>query len=237
MEPAPLVEEAAAAHLRPDEGDLRLGAIPTIGPFLIPPALPRLREDFPNLRFYLREEMTEGLIEGLNAGRLDLILIALPFDIGGLEHEVLFDDGYHLAAPHGWAQPSDRHFADSGKLMLLERGHCLQRHALSAFPDRHLRADESFAATSLTTLIAMVSEGLGITLLPDLAVDAGVDELFSYGGITPENVVGLVHGAMFTRGPADLKKAGSAIFPSKPAIALSASAICFGRFSRANFCL
>ena len=168
------IEEAAAAHLRPDEGDLRLGAIPTIGPFLIPPALPRLREDFPNLRFYLREEMTEGLIEGLNAGRLDLILIALPFDIGGLEHEVLFDDGYHLAAPHGWTQPSDRHFADSGKLMLLERGHCLQRHALSAFPDRHLRADESFAATSLTTLIAMVSEGLGITLLPDLAVDAGV---------------------------------------------------------------
>ncbi|MEZ5714063.1 MAG: LysR substrate-binding domain-containing protein [Paracoccaceae bacterium] len=168
------IGEAAAAHLRPDEGDLRLGAIPTIGPFLIPPALPLLHGAFPNLRFYLREEMTEGLIAGLNEGRLDLILIALPFEIGALEYEALFEDGYHLAVPHGWGAGAGTHFADSGQLMLLERGHCLQRHALSAFPDRDLRQDESFAATSLATLIAMVSEGLGITLLPDLAVDAGV---------------------------------------------------------------
>lgn len=168
------IEETAAAHLRPDEGDLRLGAIPTIGPFLIPPALPGLRAEFPNLRFYLREEMTESLIAGLGEGRLDLILIALPFEIGALDHELLFEDGYHLATPIDWADTAAAHFAQSSELMLLEKGHCLQRHALSAFPDRDLSQDDSFAATSLTTLIAMVSEGLGITLLPDLAVDAGV---------------------------------------------------------------
>lgn len=168
------IEEVAAAHLRPDQGDLRLGAIPTIGPFLIPPALPDLRTVFPDLRFFLREELTESLIAGLNEGRLDLILIALPFDIGGLEYELLFEDGYHLAAPSDWAGEAETHFVQSGELMLLEKGHCLQRHALSAFPARDLRQDESFAATSLTTLTAMVSEGLGITLLPDLAVEAGV---------------------------------------------------------------
>ncbi|MGV6850273.1 MAG: hydrogen peroxide-inducible genes activator [Marinibacterium sp.] len=168
------IEEAAAAHLRPDEGDLRLGAIPTIGPFLIPPALPDLRDTFPNLRIYLREEMTEDLLAGLREGRLDLILIALPFEIGVLECEYLFEDGYHLAAPSDWADVAEEHLARSGKLMLLETGHCLQRHALSAFPNLDLRQDETFAATSLTTLIAMVSEGLGITLLPDLAVQAGI---------------------------------------------------------------
>ena len=105
------IEEVAAAHLRPDEGDLRLGAIPTIGPFLIPPALPELKAAFPKLRIYLREEMTESLIAGLNEGRLDVILIALPFDIGGLDHAPLFEDGYHLATPLDWADTAQAHFA------------------------------------------------------------------------------------------------------------------------------
>ena len=171
------IEKLAEAHLSPDEGELRLGTIPTIGPYLLPPALPQLRQAFPNLKFYLREELTESLIDGLTAGRLDLILIALPFEIGSLEHVPLFEDGYHLATPPG-AQPASpatgSQMLGEGHLMLLEKGHCLQRHALEAFPDRHLEQDESFSATSLTTLISMVSEGLGITLLPDLAVDAGV---------------------------------------------------------------
>ncbi|MCW8843412.1 MAG: hydrogen peroxide-inducible genes activator [Rhodobacteraceae bacterium] len=171
------IERIAEAHLNIDEGDLRMGAIPTIGPYLIPSALPALRARFPKLNIYLREEMTENLIEGVVSGRLDLALIALPFDVGALEISPLFEDGYQLAMPKLWseAQPtSAREELEGGTLMLLEKGHCLQRHALAAFPDRNLRQDESFAATSLTTLIAMVSEGLGITLLPDLAVDGGV---------------------------------------------------------------
>jgi len=171
------IEALARAHQNPEEGDLRLGAIPTIGPYLIPQALPLIRAQFPGLRLYLREEMTESLIEGLNAGRLDLILIALPFDTGSLEIAHLFKDGYQLATPPHAPRPQGAgHSAlrDAGELMLLEKGHCLQRHALNAYPDRNLAQDETFAATSLTTLVAMVSEGLGVTLLPNLAIDAGI---------------------------------------------------------------
>ncbi len=185
------IEEIAAAHLRPDEGDLRLGAIPTIGPFLLPRALPEIRREFPRLRLFLREEMTESLIEGVSSGRLDLALIALPFEVGSLAVMALFEDGYHLASPPDPAGPVA---LGEAKLMLLEKGHCLQRHALSAFPERHLEQDESFAATSLATLIAMVSEGLGVTLLPDLAVAAGVAEgaklrLAPLPGACPRRVV------------------------------------------------
>lgn len=165
------IEELAAAHLRPDQGDLRLGTIPTVGPFLLPRALPLIRRQFPALRLFLREELTESLLDGVNSGRLDLALIALPFEIGNLHRMELFDDGYQLAAPPENLDPEP---LETGKLMLLEKGHCLQRHALRAYPDRTLEQDESFAATSLTTLISMVSEGLGITLLPNLAVAAGV---------------------------------------------------------------
>lgn len=171
------IEALAQSNHNPEEGNLRLGAIPTIGPYLIPHALPLMRQEFPRLRLYLREELTEHLIEGLNHGRLDLILIALPFETGALEIAHLFEDGYQLATPPDTPAPAaggQAALTDAGQLMLLEKGHCLQRHALQAYPDRNLAQDESFAATSLTTLIAMVSEGLGITLLPNLAVDAGV---------------------------------------------------------------
>ena len=170
------IEELAAAQSAPEGGELRLGTIPTIGPFLIPRALPEIRTRFPELRLLLREEMTESLIAGLGTGRLDLILFALPFDAQGIEVMNLFEDGYHLAAPPGTlgADPVHGDQLEGAKLMLLEKGHCLQRHALSAFPDRDIAQDDSFSATSLTTLISMVSEGLGITLLPDLALNAGV---------------------------------------------------------------
>jgi LysR family hydrogen peroxide-inducible transcriptional activator len=169
------IETLAAAHRDPFAGDLKLGSIPTIGPYLLPRALPAIRNAFPDLRIYLREEMTENLIEGLAAGRLDLVLIALPFETGALEILPLFEDGYHLATPSDWSAPQGAEaLTESGQLMLLEKGHCLQRHALEAYPGRIFMAEDSFAATSLTTLIAMVSEGLGVTLLPNLAVAAGV---------------------------------------------------------------
>ncbi|WP_101067294.1 hydrogen peroxide-inducible genes activator [Roseovarius salinarum] len=171
------IETLAAEQSKPHAGDLTLGAIPTIGPFLLPRALPRIRDAFPNLRLFLREEMTESLLDGLHGGRLDAVVIAQPFEIGNLETAFMFDDGYHLAAPPSQAEVPDGAVTGevlTGKrLMLLEKGHCLQRHALSAYPGADIRPDESFSATSLSTLIAMVSEGLGITLLPDLSIDAG----------------------------------------------------------------
>ncbi|MEE4015900.1 hydrogen peroxide-inducible genes activator [Roseibium sp. FZY0029] len=172
-------EDRADREIAAGTVQLRLGAIPTIGPFLIPRAMPLLRAAYPDMKLYLREELTDALIAGLVDGRLDLILIALPYDLPSqIDSEELFADGYRLAVPlcHPLANRKSLAGEDlSGRqLLLLERGHCLQRHALSSFPEVRLNEDQSFAATSLPTLVAMVDEGLGITLLPQLALDAGV---------------------------------------------------------------
>jgi len=159
-------------------GDLRLGVIPTVGPYLLPRAMPQLRAAWPDLRLYLREGLTEDLLDALADGRLDAAIVALPFDLRDFASEALFRDGYQLACStrHPLSHLAQVAGADlSGNpMMLLERGHCLQRHALSAFPQAQIAEDRGFAATSLPTLIAMVEEGLGITLLPNLAVEAGV---------------------------------------------------------------
>jgi len=180
-------------------GDLRLGTIPTIGPFLIPRALPLLRRRYPELRLYLREELTDKLVEGLIAGRLDVILVATPYEIGSLATEVLFEDGYQLATPLDHPISARRRRIAGRELakmplLLLEKGHCLQRHALSAFPDVTIKQDNAFAATSLNTLIAMVEEGLGVTLLPQMAIDAGIAnghalKLTPLDGACPRRVV------------------------------------------------
>jgi LysR family hydrogen peroxide-inducible transcriptional activator len=132
---------------------LRLGAIPTVGPFLLPHALPMIRARHPGLQVYLREELTEGLVAGLVEGRLDLILIALPHDLPPqIVTYPLFDDGYALATPreHPLANLSHVEGPDleGRELLLLERGHCLQQHALSSMPGvsaerkRHLLGHE-----------------------------------------------------------------------------------------------
>jgi len=172
------IETLAQSHAGKVRGDLRLGAIPTIGPFLVPRALPLLRQRWPEQHIFLREELTETLMDGLLEGRLDLILIALPHPVGAIETELLFEDGYQLATPLGHILAEDpdvtgAKLADA-KLLLLEKGHCLQRHALQAYSDMGAPAGDAFAATSLPTLMSMVEEGLGITLLPQLAVDAGI---------------------------------------------------------------
>lgn len=183
------MEELARREAAEGPELLRLGAIPTVGPFIMPAALPRIRAAFPRMQVYLREELTDPLIAGLEDGRLDLALIALPYDLPeSLTVAPLFEDGYRLAraretAPEtagaaraeGAAAPCADPAAElqEARLLLLERGHCLQRHALSSFPAAALAEDERFAATSLATLIAMVEEGMGQTLLPELAVQAG----------------------------------------------------------------
>ncbi len=158
---------------------IRLGTIPTVGPFLMPRAIPILRDALPDTKFYLREELTGQLVEGLLDGRLDLLLIALPHPLPAqIETELLFSDGYALVTPIDHALGNrDLVGADDlvdRPLLLLEKGHCLQRHALSSFTSINLAEDQSFSATSLSTLVAMVEEDLGITLLPKLAVDAGI---------------------------------------------------------------
>lgn len=131
------IEAMARAVAGIGKGDLRLGAIPTVGPFLVPRALPMLRATWPHLWLFLREELTELLLEGLAEGRLDLIIIALPHDIGTIETELLSKDGYQLATPvgHSLAGRTDvtGELLAGASLLLLEKGHCLQRHALEAY--------------------------------------------------------------------------------------------------------
>jgi LysR family hydrogen peroxide-inducible transcriptional activator len=172
--------EAAHNAGQPLTGRFRLGVIPTIAPFLLPKALPLLRQRFPKLRLFLREDLTQRLVTSLRAGHLDAALIALPYDVTGLAWAHVSDDELYAAFPanHRLAaeprtRPSDLAQED---LILLEDGHCLREHALAACglrpPKPH--GEESFAATSLPTLVQMVGSGLGVTFLPAMAVEAGL---------------------------------------------------------------
>jgi LysR family transcriptional regulator, hydrogen peroxide-inducible genes activator len=173
--------EAAKNAGQPLTGRFRLGVIPTIAPFLLPKALPMLREQFPALRLFLREDLTHRLVALLRAGQLDAALIALPYDMTGLAYDHVSDDELlaafpadHPLAREAQAPPSALEGQD---LILLEDGHCLRDHALAACglrPPRGTGEEEAFAATSLPTLVQMVGSGLGVTFLPAMAVEAGL---------------------------------------------------------------
>ncbi|MBS0363451.1 MAG: hydrogen peroxide-inducible genes activator [Proteobacteria bacterium] len=173
--------EAAKNAGQPLTGRFRLGVIPTVAPFLLPRALPLLRQRFPKLRLYLREDLTQRLIAALKAGQLDAALIALPFDMQGLNWAHVSDDELLAALPadHPLAKQSsaDPEALEKEDIILLEDGHCLREHALAACglkPPRAAPGEESFAATSLPTLVQMVGSGLGVTFLPAMAVQAGL---------------------------------------------------------------
>ena len=155
--------EAAKNAGQPLTGRFRLGVIPTIAPFLLPGVLPLLRTRFPKLRLFLREDLTQRLIAQLKAGRLDAALIALPFDMAGLEWAHIRDDELLAAVPadHPLAKlaSTTSEAMELETLILLEDGHCLREHVLSACrlnPPRAAAGEEPFAATSLPTLVQMV---------------------------------------------------------------------------------
>jgi LysR family hydrogen peroxide-inducible transcriptional activator len=169
--------EMARAQGQPLHGELRMGVIPTIAPFLLPTMLPRLRKQWPALKLYLREETSHAACEGLHRGQLDCVLLALPFACGEVDEAMLFDDPLYVAYPHGEA-PATRDVAadeiDESRLLLLEDGHCLKDHALSACNRPDLRAHAEMMGTSLHTLVQMVDNGLGVTFVPEMAIDAGL---------------------------------------------------------------
>ncbi|MEO8557721.1 MAG: hydrogen peroxide-inducible genes activator [Rhodospirillales bacterium] len=164
------------AAAEPLSGPLRLGVIPTISPYLLPRLLPALRRKHAKLRLYLTEDLTGRIVERLDQGNLDLLLLALPYDLPGLETMTLFDDPFLFAArrDHPLAQggPLPPAKLDHEPLLLLEDGHCLRDQALSACKLGERRR-QPFAATSLPTLIQMVDNGIGSTLLPRMAVAGG----------------------------------------------------------------
>ena len=173
------VSDAAAAARDPLSGPLRLGVIPTIGPFLLPRLMPALRDAFPRLRLFLREDMTERLLQHLAEGKLDLLLLALPCDCAGAELQPIAPDPFLLALPPGHRLASLAAVPPGAlageKVLLLEDGNCLRDQAeQSCGLPRGLAAGEGFAATTLHTLVQMVAGGLGVTLVPQLAVAGGV---------------------------------------------------------------
>src|SRR3954454_11812686 len=169
--------EMARAEGQPLHGDLRMGVIPTIAPFLLPTMLPRLRGEWPSLRLYLREETSSAACEALHRGQLDCVLLALPFACGEVDSASLFDDPLYVAFPPGEAPRASSVEAgaiDESRLLLLEDGHCLKDHALSACNRPELRAHAAMMGTSLHTLVQMVDNGLGLTFVPGMAIEAGI---------------------------------------------------------------
>jgi LysR family hydrogen peroxide-inducible transcriptional activator len=172
------IADLAAAAAEPLSGPLRLGVIPTIGPYVLPRMLPALRAAYPKLRLYLREDLTARLLDRLNSGDLDVVLIALPYAAPDIETLAVGDDPFVLACPpgHPLAAKPDLHAADliGAELLLLEEGHCLREHALAACRLPGPARGEGVLGTSLATLVQMVANGLGVTLLPRMAVECGV---------------------------------------------------------------
>jgi LysR family hydrogen peroxide-inducible transcriptional activator len=170
--------DMARAAGKPLSGELRMGVIPTIAPFLLPGLLPKLREDYPDLRLFLREETSQAACDNLQRGQLDCVLLALPYACGEVEAAPLFDDRLFVAFAPGAARPLPDMIApsaiDEANLLLLEDGHCLKDHALSACNRPELRAEAAMMGTSLHTLVQMVDNGLGLTFVPQIAIEAGI---------------------------------------------------------------
>ncbi|HWF78740.1 MAG TPA: hydrogen peroxide-inducible genes activator [Caulobacteraceae bacterium] len=176
--------QAARGAGQPLAGRFRLGVIPTIAPFLLPRALPELRARFPKLRLFLREDLTSRLIAQLKSGALDAALVALPYDMSGLDWAEVAEDELLAAFPANHPLSAERRVTserlEGEDLILLEDGHCLREHALAACGLEPARSsarsgdEAAFAATSLATLVQMVGSGLGVSFLPAMAVDAGL---------------------------------------------------------------
>lgn len=166
-----LVELARSNHA-PLTGELRVGVIPTIAPFLLPNVLPALRNKFPQLRLYLTEDITQRVYEKLMNGELDLIIIALPYALRNIEIQSLFQDRFLLACREDTqhTRPGRYIFDELNpeSILLLEDGHCLRDHALSACHLQDMDKISRFTASSLLTLVQMVDADLGISYLPEM---------------------------------------------------------------------
>lgn len=170
--------ETTPGHQAPLHGKLRLGVIPTIAPFVVPRILGPLRQHYPNLKLYLVEDKTQLLYEKLMAGDIDIILLALPYDMRGVETRNLFRDAFYLAHRDDTELLDIRNYQidnlPEDSILLLEDGHCLRDHAISACNLKNQNTIARFSASSLFTLIQMVDEDLGITYLPEMALGSSL---------------------------------------------------------------
>lgn len=170
--------ELARQGRKPLSGALRIGVIPTIAPFLLPRILPPIRRRYPELEAFIREGMTDKVCAELMQGELDLLIIALPYELRNVEVMPLFRDRFLLAYRRNTQLIDPEHFAvnrvTAETVLLLEDGHCLRDHALAACRLRSLEAVNRFAASSLFTLLEMVDSDLGITFVPEMAIGSAL---------------------------------------------------------------
>ena len=168
----------AAAEVEPLSRRLRMGVIPTIAPFMLPNLLANLRKDYPKLQLLIREDLSENIVQLLQQGELDVILLALPYPMDNVTTQHLFHDPFLLAYPKGHplskAKPLKTSDLKGQDILLLEDGHCLRDHALEACKLSDTQISQPYTATSLHTIVQMVANGIGSTLLPKMALNAGI---------------------------------------------------------------
>ncbi|WP_019279663.1 hydrogen peroxide-inducible genes activator [Rhizobium grahamii] len=168
-----LLEQTARKGGGTLEGLIRIGIIPTIAPYLVPQFVPHLRKAYPSVEVELREAVTDRLMADLLTGKLDAVIAALPLDIEGIQTRPLFTDRFFMAvADNGEAvltSPLTEHEVNVDRLLLLEEGHCLRDQAL-AVCSAGKRSLVNFGATSMATLLQMVSHDMGMTLIPEMAI-------------------------------------------------------------------
>lgn len=184
---------------RPLSGTLRLGVIPTIAPYLLPRVLPLFRARFPDISLELHESQTANLVDDLSRGTLDLVLLSLPIETPGIETIALFEDRFLLVTPADDSRDENRRVDVSTlsdmRLLLLSEGHCMRDQALSLcrLADRDSLGE--LGATSLTTIVQMVANGFGVTLVPEMAIDAEVRDdrtsLHRFDEPEPSRTIGL----------------------------------------------
>jgi LysR family hydrogen peroxide-inducible transcriptional activator len=195
------LDDVARHHDAILTGRLCLGVIPSIAPYSLPPLLPRLKSQYPDLDLMIRETQTATLLSELAAGELDVLLLALPIEHGhDVEVMELFEDRFWLAVPKGWKGGSGRAAARpdwvlNDRLLLLEEGHCLRDQALSFCELRQVDHLDTFGASSLTTIVQMVANGMGLTLLPEMSLGVelahGNVEVHRFAPPEPARTVGL----------------------------------------------
>lgn len=200
--------DALMSHARrleaPLTGPYRLGIIPTIAPYLLPRILKPLQEKFPVLEMRLYEDLTENLLERLRAGLLDSVLIAFPYTLEDMDYEILASEPFVLAcsaAQDHWKSPIKLDDLNEEGLLLLEDGHCLRDHALQACRLQNRKTRQTFSASSLPTLIQMVANGYGTTLLPEMAIKEGLPSeirIKDFAAPKPSREIGL---AWMSRSP------------------------------------
>ena len=168
----------AKSHEEALAGEIRLGVIPTIAPFLLPHLLGDLRKQYVKLKLFLKEDLSSQLVQQLQQGQLDLVILAFPYALPEMETSVLFKDEFLLCLPPGHQLEKSKLVKQQQlrgeSLLLLEEGHCLRDHALEACKLESADTNLVYQGTSLHTLVQMVANGLGVTLLPAMSIEADV---------------------------------------------------------------